>query len=211
MNEFEEMLDYVKNKLVGAKSQGGASKTTINYDRFEHIKRVYAWMQNILTELSPEIWVNERVLRTATIFHDAGYGVYTDNKLHAEASTEICKNYLVEMGYEDKFIEEVTLLVANHSQKQFLIQNNTSIELIILMEADLLDDTGAMGIIMDSMVQARREHLDFRKVYEHIVAHTCKAMKEDPMVTEPAKRFWKEKQWLAFEFVRQLERDLHMN
>lgn len=204
------MLEFVKNHLDYTKPRWGAGKTRIRYDRFEHIKRVYAWMQRIIAELSINVPIREKELHIATIFHDVGYGVNEDNSFHAEAGAEICRNYLKEKGYEEQFIEEVIFLVTNHGRKELMPVANTPIELIVLMEADLMDDTAALGLVMDSMIVATGDESYFTKVYEHMQSYSVKEMKDSPMITGPAKRLWKEKQDLTEEFIRQLKRDLNI-
>ena len=75
----------------------------------------------------------------------------------------------------------------------------------------MLDDTAALALVMDAMIVTRKRKPDFYKVYQHMMKHSVKEMKESRMVTEPAKRFWKEKQKLTEDFIRQLARDLNLS
>jgi uncharacterized protein len=47
----------------------------------------------------------------------------------------------------------VVFLVKNHSNKQLMTAKGTPLELILLMEADLLDETGALSIVWDCMME----------------------------------------------------------
>ncbi|MHB8127700.1 MAG: HD domain-containing protein [Mobilitalea sp.] len=210
MHEYEEMFTFVDNQIKLTNPISSEGKARIQYSRFQHIERVYAWMKRIVSELSPEISIREKELQIATIFHDAGYGVLEDSKRHAESSTIICRNYLQDHGYENDFILGVEFLVANHSRKDLLTKQDTPIELVILMEADLLDDMGALGIVMDTMIESKLEEVTYQKIYEHIVKYTVKDLQVSPMVTLPGKRFWKEKQNLTEEFVSQFKRDINL-
>lgn len=211
MDKYDEMLEYVKGKLEQSPCQGVRSKMSINYSRYGHTERVYVWTQRIASELSPEVTVNKEVLKTAAIFHDSGYNTQDDNDGHARVGAEICREYLIQMGYDNNFIEQAVYLVEYHSRKELLTAADTPIELIILMEADLLDDTAALGLVMDAMVVTRKRKPDFYKVYKHMLSYTVRDMESNPMITEPARRFWREKQKLTTEFIRQLGRDLNIS
>lgn len=208
MSEYDKMFAHVKSRLEKSSKQGSANKTRINYNRYEHIRRVYAWMERIVSECNSQYTINEKALHIATIFHDAGYGMYEDNKKHGFAGASICCAYMEKKKYDKNLLDEVVFLIENHSRKELLGQKDTPIELTILMEADLLDDTGAMGLLMDAMVQSKKDKTEFHKVYNHILTHSYEELLENPMVTEPAKRYWKRKQDLLIEFVKQLEMDL---
>ncbi len=210
MDKYDDMLEFVKDKLEKAPCQGVKSVMSINYSRCDHIERVFAWARRIASELSADVTVNREALYIAAIFHDAGYNTDEDNGMHAEAGAKICREYLTEKGFDRNLIEQVTYLIKNHSKKDLLSAPDTPIELIILLEADLLDDTAALGLVMDTMVVTKKRKPDFYKVYKHMLSYTAKDMKSNPMVTEPARRFWKEKQKLTEEFIRQLGRDLNI-
>lgn len=208
MYEFDEMLSYVKQQLESVQHMKGSRLIGIPYNKIDHTKRVYAWMQRIVKELSPDIEIQEQELHVATIFHDSGYGILEDRNQHAKSSVIICRDYLFERGYSKEFIERVEYLVANHSNKEMLGQPETPIELIILMEADLLDDMGALGIIIDTMLETKKENVSLGNILSHIEQYTAKDVMNNRMVTPPAKNFWKKKQELTVEFVRQLREDI---
>jgi HD superfamily phosphodiesterase len=210
MCNYDEMFHFVEEKLKLAKSNASIEKTRIKYSRFQHIERVYAWVKRILSELSPQISVNEQELLVATIFHDVGQGLGVERSQHAELGAKICQSYLLDHGYDQEFIDKVCYLVLNHSDKELLKKSDTSLELIILMEADLLDDTASLGIVMDAMIEGSYEEPSFQKVYEHIEKYSMQDMKSSPMVTIPAKKFWREKQELTEEFIRQFKRDINL-
>jgi uncharacterized protein len=211
MYEYEEMFAFVEKQIkLTNPISSSVGKARIQYSRFHHIERVYAWMKRIVSELSPVMSIREKELHIATIFHDAGYGVLEDSRRHAEASAVICRNYLLEHGYEEDFIKGVEFLVANHSRKDLLTKQDTPIELVILMEADLLDDMGALGIVMDAMIESKLEEVTYQKIYKHIEEYSVKDIQVSLMVTLPGKRFWKEKQNLTEEFIRQLKRDINV-
>ena len=74
-----------------------------------------------------------------------------------------------------------------------------------------MDDMGASGLVMDAWINTRmnQEATSFDTIFEHMQKYTQEQQKAEPMRTEPAKRFWREKQELVEEFMRQFARDLN--
>lgn len=210
MNEYQKCLDYVKSKLESAKHiEINANKLKVNYRRFEHIRRVYGWVCRLINEEDVKV-NNERALKIATIFHDVGYSIDSDEH-HALLSARITKGYLTNNNYDKEFMDEVNYLILNHSNKHLLYEKDTNIDLILLMEADLLDDTGALGIILDIMVEhAKNPNCDFKDCYKHIYDYSVRIMKDNPMVTKIASMYWEKKKNLVNDFVNHLKVDLDM-
>ena len=79
----------------------------------------------------------------------------------------------------------------------------------MLMEADLLDDMGLLGIVMDTMiVRARNADANFYDCYNHFERYTHPMQHDCPVVTPEARRFWEEKTELTDRFVAQFRRDI---
>ncbi len=213
MREHQEMFQYVRNRLEKqAKTarddiMGFTNKNFIPYSRYEHIVRVYKWVLRITSELKDD-YLDLESLKIATIFHDVGYGLETEEKSHALVSAEICRDYLEQRNYPPDKVEFICNLIARHSMKRLLYQKSTELELIVLLEADLLDDTGAMGLIMDAWIEGLNENATFDTMEKHIEKYTYRHMKQMNMVTTPAKKIWHEKRKLVYEFMRQYRRDL---
>lgn len=175
--------------------------------RSEHIKRVFMWAQRLMEDDNS---IDREVVLMAALFHDIGYAKsdLPENISHAENSAYLCRRYLSENGYETSFIEFVTYLVNNHSSKELLYQKDTPIELITLIEADLLDETGALSIMWDCMMEGAQEIQTFEKTFNHILNYSYKSMNKNPMVTSRARQFWNDKQVLTKEFIKHLSFDI---
>ncbi|MCK9537104.1 MAG: HD domain-containing protein [Bacilli bacterium] len=199
------MLKFVKEKL---ELTGGEEW---NFGKFpfrkrsEHIWRVFLWAKRLIAEINQ---INKEAVLVAAIFHDVGYGIDGDNDNHAENSAQICHDYLIENGFGVEFVDFVTYLIRNHSKKELMSIENTPKELILLMEADLLDETGALSIVWDCMMEGSEQIQSFAKTYEHIKKYSFKNMEINPMVTPKAKALWEAKQKLMIEFIRHLSFDL---
>ncbi|WIV11532.1 HD domain-containing protein [Proteiniborus sp. MB09-C3] len=203
---YKSMLDFVKDRL---EFSGGEDCSKVGKfpfrKRSEHIWRVFLWTKRLMSEVDN---INKEAVLVSAIFHDVGYGIDKDNSHHAENSAKICKDYLIENGFSIEFVDIVTYLIRNHSKKDLMYIKDTPKELIILMEADLLDETGALAIVWDCMMEGSEQIQSFEKTYEHIKNFSDKIMRTNPMVTAKAKEFWKEKQKLTKEFIKHLSFDL---
>jgi uncharacterized protein len=87
-------------------------------------------------------------------------------------------------------------------------EKDTPIELILLMEADILDETGAMMIAWDCMSEGAQEGQSYKKTFERIFEKSYKMTTENPMITKKAKMYWEKKQKLIREFIEQYRYDL---
>lgn len=207
MRQHKAMFQYVEDILYGYdRKKGEKSKNKIAYDRYEHTVRVYKWMIRITDRLKDDN-LDIESLKVATIFHDCGYSSGTDEN-HAVTSSAICRDYLERRQYSPEKTDFICYLIEEHSNKKLLHEKNTPIELIVLMEADMLDDTGAMGIVLDSWIASRNENASFETVCRHFEKYTYRHMKQMEFVTAPGRQFWHEKRKLVYEFLRQYKRDL---
>lgn len=201
------MFQYVEEILYNYdRKKGEKSKNKIAYDRYEHTVRVYRWMLRITDQLRDDS-LDLESLKIATIFHDVGYGEDKEGN-HAVAGSSICRDYLERRSYPPEQIDFICYLIEEHSNKKLLHAKSTRLELVVLMEADMLDDTGAMGIVLDSLIASKEDQPSFDSVCRHVEKYTCRHMKQMEFVTAPGKQFWHEKRKLVYEFLRQYKRDL---
>lgn len=209
---YKSLWAYVERELSAHSIQKNPNKAKIRYSRFAHIQRVYRFANRIYGELneSEKQAVDLESLQISAIFHDVGYS--REEEDHALTGARLCREFLGAHGYEEEKTEFICGLVARHSDKTFLGDKNSPLELVILQEADLLDDTGAHGIVVDIWMEAvnNPENVSFDSMLEHIKRYTLQIMQENPMRTIPARRLWEEKRALVHEFVRQLELDLQI-
>lgn len=189
------------------------TKRHVRYDRFYHIRRVTAWVNRITDELCADgfVTLDRDSLILASVLHDVGYNAYHISENHSEAGVVLAEKFLTEAGVEEEKKEKILDLIRLHSRKDLMFLEDTPLELVVLMEADLMDDMGATGLAMDVWINTRmnQEETSFDTIFEHMQKYTQAQQREEPMRTEPAKRFWREKQELVEEFMRQFGRDLN--
>ena len=171
--------------------------------------RCYCWAKRILP-CRPE--ADAELTLVSTLFHDIGVIATTREKPKADHDLlggPIARDYLLQNGYAPAFADRVASLVVQHQARERMQDPDTPIELVILMEADMLDERGALGILWDAMAEGAKplqtyegtlERLKMRKLYRR--------PERNPLVTERGRAFWAEKQRLHMDFVLALERDL---
>lgn len=211
--DYQGMLDFVEKTLEEDTEYAQSGKSDIAYSRFEHTKRVLGWAKRLYDISDCKKELNYEDLMIATIFHDVGrkQAVVTGEP-HAQAGVPITKAYLLEHGFEEQRTAYICELVGAHSDKYRMQEKNLDPNLLMLMEADLFDDMGAQGIVMDCMItEARNPEAHFTDCLDHIWRFTRRIQLVNPMVTENAKRLWDEKTRIVCEFTEALKKDVEID
>lgn len=204
MNEtYKKYLTYVKEYLTEHKGMESPNPLHPFRSRFQHSIRVLHWCERLAEGLDN---VDTEALYTAAVFHDIGYAD-RDNEHHAQRSVQAFREYAQAQQMEETFSRKVQRLIACHSDKNRMRDKDADLEMILLMEADLLDEEGAMGIVWDCMTMGNAHASSYAKAYYHIMESSNKE-EPNPMVTERAIRFWEEKKGIAARFAKLLEDDL---
>lgn len=202
----DDAIEFVKQALDTPRVKKGV------INRFKHSMRVLRYV-NIIYEASPnKDSVDIDSLSIAAIFHDIGYSVPDDGRGHAIIGAEICRNYLYKTKYPEEKIPFICELIAKHSNKEEL-HSGTQIseELLTLMEADMLVETGAHAIIIDvKMELMANPNATFRDILDHCKNLTGSLMKNNPMVSDKARAIWEEKRQLVDKFISSYEDDLRL-
>lgn len=90
----KDMISYVKKQLEQY-DMADHSTQKIRFNRFEHIMRVYKWMERLYLAYPDKMYLDREALYIATIFHDVGYCVINTQN-HAESSAVYCREYLTD-------------------------------------------------------------------------------------------------------------------
>lgn len=212
--DYADMLAFVGETLEPVQTEGeggvGAHKLEFGYSRFEHTKRVLGWARRLYDRTPDKTGLRYEDLMIATIFHDVGRAVSAvSGGDHAAEGVPITREYLLSHGYPEDRTEYICGLVADHSCKWRMTDPDIDRTLLMLMEADLLDDMGVLGLVMDSMiVRGRKKNATFYDCYNHYCRYTLPMQKHSPMVTPEGRFFWDEKTEIVERFVELLHRDI---
>ncbi|UKI49887.1 MAG: hypothetical protein L6U99_15130 [Clostridium sp.] len=77
----------------------------------------------------------------------------------------------------------------------------SSDELVLMLEADLLDEEGALGIAFDLLSAGAKMPTSYQNGLLEIMSHTAHIMGQNPMKTSIAKKYWEEKKQLVKTFI----------
>ena len=212
--DYRGMLSFVEQTLKEPRTEGlnevGTHKLEFGYSRFEHTKRVLGWAKRLYDATPDKTGLRYEDLMIAAIFHDVGRAVSArTGEDHAKAGVPITKNWLLSNGYDPARAEYISGLVGAHSGKWRMRDPATDRNLLMLMEADLLDDMGLLGIVMDTLiVRARNADATFYDCYDHYEKYTHPMQHDCPVVTPEARAFWNEKTESTDRFVEQFRKDI---
>ncbi|MDE7264344.1 MAG: HD domain-containing protein [Anaeroplasmataceae bacterium] len=203
---YEDMLEYVKHILIENKGIRSHKPQLYFRNRFEHIRRVLGWTKRIIAEVES---CDSDIVYTAAIFHDCGYKEGSKEE-HASLGAEIFLDYARNHQFEQRFTDIVYKMIVNHSNKSLIKEKNTPIEMIVLLEADLIDEEGALGIVFDLLAEGYKGPDSYDSVFSEIMMHSAHILNQNYMVTPVAKRIWEEKKEFICKFLKDLRYDLFM-
>ena len=212
--DYRGMLSFVEHTLGEHPTEGlhsvGMHKKEFGYTRYEHTKRVLGWAKRLYDATPDKTGLRYEDLLTATIFHDVGRAVAArTGEDHAKAGAPITRDWLLENGYDAERAEYIAGLVGAHSEKGRMRDPDIDRNLLMLMEADLLDDMGLLGIVMDTLiVRARNDNATFYDCCNHYERYTHPMQHDCPMVTPEARALWDEKTRDTDRFVEQYRKDI---
>lgn len=212
--DYLGMLSFVKHTLGAVQTEGGNGvgihKMEFGYTRYEHTKRVLGWAKRLYDATLDKTGLRYEELMAATIFHDVGRAVSAQSGTdHAKAGVPIARDWLLANGYDPARAEYIADLVGSHSEKWRMKDPAVDRNLLMLMEADLLDEMGLLGIVMDTLiVRARKEGATFYDCYNHYERYTHPMQHDCPLVTPEAKALWNAKTESTDRFMEQYRMDI---
>lgn len=131
-------------------------------NRFSHTRRVYAWAMRI----NAVEHGNEDVVALAAMLHDIG--TYREGERpHAHVGAEMAREFLVAQGAPRELTDRVCEVIYRHSDKQGDHPEFTA-EDKIMIDADLLDEVGALAVLWDAMATAMEPEPSYDRAYVRI-------------------------------------------
>lgn len=201
---YEEMINYVRDFLEKTDSKATQLKTVFPFrNRFEHSMRVYKWAKRI-NEIEKG---DEEVISIAAIFHDVAKGI-NGGKNHGEVGAKICKEYLQEINFDKRKTEMIVQAIRNHS-KYYKSNMELSLEDKIIMDADALDEVGALTILWDSMATGMEDDPSYTKVYYRLLSVLERRRRyRRTLRTEYGRKLYAERTEFLEEFIKNLKYEL---
>ena len=200
MMNYTTIIQYVKE-------QTSINNRPVNYpfrDRFEHTMRVYRWAIKLQNKLGGDI----EIISLAALLHDVGWDE-SGEVPHADISAQMAADFLVEMDYDPSKIGRVCEIIRRHEDQD--TKEELTLECQIVMDADLLDELGAIGILWDAMATATTlgEDASYKKAYARIRQYLkINIPKRSRAKTVEGKREYQRRMDFIQTFITELEREL---
>lgn len=193
---YEEILEHISNLIKENRREWFPFRS-----RLEHTKRVLKWAQRIQKHEGG----NMEDLTIAILFHDTGWD---ENIPHAEISGRFVEEYLKERNFEEDRLNRIVAIVRKHSSKNIPSEELT-LEERIMIDADLLDEVGALSIVWDSMAVALEDSPSYMKFYERNKFYYEKLKNQTNLLkTETGRRFYDRQIEFLERFIKNLEFEL---
>ncbi len=193
---YSEVIDFVKKKTADV-----ARSTDYPFrNRYEHIMRVYRWAIRLQAKLGGDL----DIIVLAALLHDVGY---EEGRPHEEVSAEIAVEYLDSIGVDPEKIRRVGEIIMKHEDKE--TEDDLTLECRIVMDADLLDEVGAVEIMWDCMATALEPEASYKRAYYKIKEYYRNNKPKSKMCkTDPGRAEFTKRMQLIDNYIYQLEREL---
>lgn len=169
-------------------------------DRYTHTLRVLKWGERIQKIEGGDL----EVVKAACILHDIGWDDFIN---HAVISRNISEKYLTDINYDE--IRKVKVLEAIENHNNRYMQGGLNLESFIIMDADILDEVGAISIIWDAMAAACESDASYKKAYNRIVEYSDKIKERKILLkTAAGNKFYENRLKLIDSFIKELEFEL---
>jgi uncharacterized protein len=162
--------------------------------------RVYRWAIKLQAKLGGDL----DIIVLAALLHDVGWD---ETRPHGEVGAEIAVEYLDSIGVEPEKIKRIGEIIMMHSDKD--TTKELSLECKIVMDADLLDEVGAIGIMWDAMATALEDEPSYKKAYYRIKNfYRINKPKIRRCKTDAGRAEYTKRMQLIENYIFQLEREL---
>ena len=211
-----KMLEYVEEKLRPVDKLSKSGRVYPFRSRFGHTIRVIEWALRIQAVEKGDA----EIITVAGIFHDVGY--VEGGAGHAKASECMFLEYVAgqeqtqenaQMWHQPEHVQwrrAVAETIRTHSNKDWDNSLLTT-EQQILMDADLLDEAGAMSVLWSCFAAAGRETFNFESTFEEIQQVFEKLQKDATLFhTECGRALNRQMQAGVGEFARVLKYELNL-
>ncbi|MBQ7706329.1 MAG: HD domain-containing protein [Lachnospiraceae bacterium] len=193
---YSEVIEYVKKMTT----ENGRPSNYPFRSRYEHTMRVYRWAIKLQAKLGGDI----DIIALAALLHDVGWD---NERPHEEVGAELAVEFLDSIGVEPDIIKRVGEIIMIHEDKD--TEAELSLECKIVMDADLLDEVGAVSVIWDAMATACKDEASYKKAYYRIKNYyRINKPKIRRCKTDAARAEYTKRMQLLDSYINQLEKEL---
>lgn len=197
------LIDYMKNNVHNSKNKyckGDNWRFAIN-----HSLRVEKCAEEIMGQFKELSEEDILTIHAAAIFHDIGNIVQREN--HGQIGAEIVENIFSETEHISKSLinkDRLIKIISGHSDKND--EKDSDIASIILKDADVLDQIGAMSIFMHSSKYNYSDYDYYKNIVRDIETKEFSFCDKQYRLlrTNAAQKIMKKK----IEFIKELKKQL---
>lgn len=193
---YAEVIEYVKKQTA----ENGRPSNYPFRNRYEHTMRVYRWAIKLQAKVGGDL----EIITLAALLHDIGWD---DERPHNEVGAEMAVEYLDSIGYDEEKIGRIGEIIMRHTDQD--TQDELSLECKVVMDADLLDEVGALSVIWDAMATACEDEASYKKAYYRIKNYyRINRPKIRRCKTDAARAEYERRMKAIEDFLFELEREL---
>ncbi len=194
--DYSEVIEFVKKTTS---DNDGPEKYPFK-NRYDHTMRIYRWAIRLQAKLGGDL----DVIVLAALLHDIGW---EKDRPSNEVSAEIAVEYLDSIGVDPEMIVKVGEIIMINEDKD--IEKDLSLECRIVMDAVLLDEVGAVGIMVDCMTTAMEDEASYKRAYYRIKdCYRRNKPKISRCKTDTGRNEFAKRMQLMESYIYQLEREL---
>ena len=195
---YMTIIQYVKEVT----SENGRPTLFPFRSRYEHTMRVYRWAIKLQAIEGGDL----EIITLAALLHDIGWDA---ERPHGDVGAEMAIEYLLSIGYDDEVkLGRIGEIIRIHTEKD--TSDDLSLECRIVMDADLLDEVGAISVLWDAMATATEDEASYKKAYQRI-KNFCRINK--PKIrrckTNAGRREYEKRMDIIESFLEELEKELY--
>lgn len=194
---LEVVKEFVKENIRNIKRPNYPFRS-----RYRHTLRVLMWVERLQKELGGDL----DVLRYSALLHDCDWN---GKENHAITSYHTAKKFLDQFDMKDDFKNKILEGVKYHNQQGV---EGLAKETYILMDADELDEVGALCIMWDTLAEQHKEdYVSYKSVLDRIKKYTPKFHENvEKLNFEYSKEIYRRK--VAFQelFIKEAEEELEI-
>lgn len=170
-------------------------------DRYLHTLRVLSWARRIQALEGGDL----ETIEVAAICHDIGWDEHIN---HAIISRQLAKPYLLAHHYDETKLEKTLQAIEMHNNRS-ADKAQFNIESLIVMDADILDEVGALSVTWDIISASYEPTVSYRSILEKIKEyHGYIANRREYLQTETGLRFYNERIGVIERFIADYQYEL---
>jgi uncharacterized protein len=194
--DYSEVIEFVKKTA----SENASTEKYPFRNCYEHTMRVYRWAIRLQAKLGGDL----DVIVLAALLHDIGRD---EGRPNNEVSAEVAVEYMDSIGVSPELIVKVGEIIMAVPDKD--TDKDLSLECRIVMDSDLLDEVGAVGIMKDCMIAALDSEASYKRAYYRVKEFY---RQNKPLIrcckTETARTEYSKRMQLIESYIYQLEKEI---